>query len=77
MKRDDLGICLSKDMLSRQLYSTFTHVRAYDAKDSCSDEMLVLLSFPQMSGRELLSTMQSSKKLVWRADYFCPADHHF
>ncbi len=77
MERDDLGICLSKAMLSEQLCSTFTHVRAYDPDDACLEEMLVLLSFPQMSGRELLSTMQSTKKLVWRADYFCPSDYHF
>lgn len=77
MERDDLGICLNKEMLSNQLCSTFTHVRAYEDSETCVDEMLVMFSFPQMSGRELLNTMKSTKKLVWRADYFCPSDYHF
>jgi len=77
MERDCLGICLSKEMLSEELYSTFTHVRAYEKDQDCVEELLVTFSFPQMSGKELLSTMQSTKKLTWRADYFCPSDYHF
>ncbi len=78
MERDDLGICLSKEMLSHQLSATFTHVTAYDeANSSCLEEMSVMFSFPQMSGQEVLNTMKSTKKLVWRAGYFCPSEHHF
>jgi len=77
MERDDLGICLSKTMLTRELHSTFTHVRAYEQGEACFEDMLVMFSFPQMTGKELLSTMQSTKKLVWRADYFCPSKHRF
>ncbi len=76
MERDDLGICLSKEMLTNQLSSTFTHVTAYEGSN-CLDEMSVLFSFPQMSGQEVLNTMKSTKKLVWRAGYFCPSEHHF
>jgi len=34
MKRDTLGICLSKDMLSDHLLSTFTRVRAYEMESN-------------------------------------------
>lgn len=78
MERDNLGICLSKEMLSNQLSSTFTHVTAYEGSSSSHlDEMIVMFSFPQMSGQEVLNTMKSTKKLVWRAGYFCPSEHHF
>ncbi len=30
MERDTFGICLNKAMLSENMYSTFTHVRAYE-----------------------------------------------
>ncbi|QIL86428.1 hypothetical protein G7083_11545 [Vibrio sp. HDW18] len=72
MKRDTLGICLSKDMLSDHLLSTFTRVRAYEMESRAHDEMRVLFAFPQMLGKDLLTTMQGSRKLVWRADYHCP-----
>ncbi|NNN97947.1 hypothetical protein FKQ62_00415 [Vibrio sp. B1-2] len=80
MKRDAFGICLSRDMLFNHLQSTFTHVRAYEeiATES-NDDLRVLLAFPQMSGKDVLTTMQGStnvrgsKKLVWRADYLCPS----
>ncbi|CAM2923183.1 hypothetical protein VIOR103205_08165 [Vibrio ordalii] len=78
MKRDAFGICLSRDMLFNHLQSTFTHVRAYEeiATES-NDDLRVLLAFPQMSGKDVLTTMQGSKKLVWRADYFCPSHHKY
>ncbi|MFM2590083.1 hypothetical protein [Vibrio sp. TBV020] len=70
MKRDVFGICLSKSMLSNNLSSTFTHVRAYQKQDE-SEEVMVLHAFPQMSGQDLLTSMKSSKKLLWRAEYVC------
>lgn len=30
MERDTFGICLNKAMLSKNMHSTFTHVRAYE-----------------------------------------------
>lgn len=72
MRRDAFGICLSKDMLCEHLHSTFTHVRAYEIEPETHDEMRVLFAFPQMSGKDVLTTMQGTKKLVWRADYYCP-----
>ncbi len=74
MRRDDLGICLSKTLLSKNMTSTFTHVRAYEVSKSTqqSAEFRVLLAFPQMSGRELLQTMRGSRQLEWRAEFFCP-----
>ncbi len=61
MKRDAFGICLSRDMLFNHLQSTFTHVRAYEeiATES-NDDLRVLLAFPQMSGKDVLTTMQGS-----------------
>ncbi|AIU66672.1 MULTISPECIES: hypothetical protein [Vibrio] len=70
MKRDMFGICLSKSMLSRNLSSTFTHVRAYEKSDLDND-VKVMHAFPQLSGQELLTTIQSSKQLLWRAEYVC------
>ncbi|KOO13457.1 cation transporter [Vibrio xuii] len=70
MKRDVFGICLSKSMLSNNLSSTFTHVRAYQ-KQAESEEVTVLHAFPQMSGQELLTSMKSSQTLLWRAEYIC------
>ncbi|MDF9400357.1 hypothetical protein [Vibrio sp. 1180_3] len=75
MKRDAFGICLSRDMLFNNLHSTFTHVRAYELKTESNEDLRVLLAFPQMSGKDVLSTMQGSQKLEWRADYFCPSHH--
>lgn len=70
MKRDMFGICLSKSMLSRNLSSTFTHVRAYE-QSTHDDEVKVRHAYPQLSGQELLTTIQSSKRLLWRAEYVC------
>ncbi|MDE1313751.1 hypothetical protein MEG05_05700 [Vibrio aestuarianus] len=75
MKRDAFGICLSRDMLFDNLHSTFTHVRAYELKTESNEDLRVLLAFPQMSGKDVLSTMQGSQKLEWRADYFCSSHH--
>ncbi|WP_394251233.1 hypothetical protein [Vibrio profundi] len=72
MERDSFGICLSKAMLFDNLQSTFTHVRAYEKSDNTTPDLKVLLAFPQMSGRDLLQTMQGSRQLVWRADHHCP-----
>ncbi len=72
MERDNFGICLNKAMLSEYMYSTFTHVRAYEKNDSGSSDLRVLLSFPQMSGKDLLDTMRGSRQLEWRAEFHCP-----
>ncbi|MBW3696919.1 hypothetical protein EK599_14560 [Vibrio sp. T187] len=73
MERDAFGICLSKAMLFDNLHSTFTHVRAYEKSEASTPDLKVLLAFPQMSGRDLLQTMQGSRQLVWRADHHCPS----
>jgi len=73
MKRDTFGICLTKAMLFKNLQSTFTHVRAYEKNETSPLDLKVLLAFPQMSGRDLLKTMQGSRHLVWRADHHCPS----
>ena len=72
MKRDMFGICLSKSMLSHNLSSTFTHVRAYK-KSKYSDGVKVMCSYPQLSGEELLTTIKSSRSLLWRAEFICPS----
>ncbi|AIL70568.1 hypothetical protein ACSTDZ_08530 [Vibrio vulnificus] len=73
MERDTFGICLNKAMLSKNMHSTFTHVRAYEKDGRSPSDLKVLLSFPQMSGRDLLQTMQGSRQLEWRAEFFCPS----
>ncbi|MCW8332521.1 hypothetical protein J4N42_06710 [Vibrio sp. SCSIO 43135] len=70
MQRDTFGICLSKSMLSRNLTTTFTHVRAYETIEQ-SEDVKVMQAYPQMSGRELLSTMQDGQTLLWRAEFSC------
>lgn len=72
MERDNFGICLNKDLLSKNMSSTFTHVRAYEKSDDNASELRVLLSFPQMSGKDLLDTMRDSRQLEWRAEFHCP-----
>ncbi|CAE6904625.1 hypothetical protein ACOMICROBIO_GDFFDHBD_01736 [Vibrio sp. B1REV9] len=72
MERDTFGICLSKAMLSQNMYSTFTHVRAYEKNDTSPSDLKVLLSFPQMTGKDLLNTMRGSRQLEWRAEFHCP-----
>ena len=73
MERDTFGICLNKAMLSENMYSTFTHVRAYEKSDASSADLKVLLSFPQMSGKDLLNRMRGSRQLEWRAEFHCPS----
>ncbi|EHH3647756.1 hypothetical protein J7287_003890 [Vibrio parahaemolyticus] len=72
MERDTFGICLNKAMLSENMYSTFTHVRAYEKNGGNASDLKVLLSFPQMSGKDLLNTMRGSRQLEWRAEFHCP-----
>ncbi|HAV1573923.1 TPA: hypothetical protein JG843_003419 [Vibrio parahaemolyticus] len=72
MERDTFGICLNKAMLSENMYSTFTHVRAYEKNGGNALDLKVLLSFPQMSGKDLLNTMRGSRQLEWRAEFHCP-----
>ncbi|HAS6453370.1 TPA: hypothetical protein I7291_17525 [Vibrio parahaemolyticus] len=72
MERDTFGICLNKAMLSENMYSTFTHVRAYEKNGGNASDLKVLLSFPQMSGKDLLNTMRGSRRLEWRAEFHCP-----
>ncbi|EOW3938639.1 hypothetical protein ACOW8D_001272 [Vibrio parahaemolyticus] len=72
MERDTFGICLNKAMLSENMYSTFTHVRAYEKNGGNASDLKVLLSFPQMSGKDLLNTMHGSRQLEWRAEFHCP-----
>lgn len=74
MNKDSFGICLSRAMLKENERTTFTHVRAYQADDSQVD-LKVLLAIPQITGKELLDTMQYSCNLVWRASYFCRAEY--
>ncbi len=71
MERDTLGICLSKAMLSENMYTIFTHVRAYEKKEGNALDFRVLLSFPQMNGRDLLNTIRDSRQLEWRAEFCC------
>ncbi|MCG9576753.1 hypothetical protein L1D14_10930 [Vibrio tubiashii] len=73
MKRDVFGICLSKGMLSNNLSSTFTHVRAYQRSEE-SEDVTVLHAFPQMSGQELLTNMKETKRLLWRAEFICSSN---
>ncbi|HCH4571236.1 TPA: hypothetical protein NKX00_003168 [Vibrio parahaemolyticus] len=72
MERDTFGICLNKAMLSENMYSTFTHVRAYEKNGGNASDLKVLLSLPQMSGKDLLNTMRGSRQLEWRAEFHCP-----
>lgn len=72
MERDTFGICVNKAMLSENMYSTFTHVRAYEKNGGNASDLKVLLSFPQMSGKDLLNTMRGSRQLEWRAEFHCP-----
>ncbi|MDW1743427.1 hypothetical protein [Vibrio sp. Vb2531] len=76
MEKDVLGICLSRDMLNEHLLSTFTHVRAYELETEDHENLRVLLAFPQMSGKDVLTIMQGTKKLIWRADFLCPYYSH-
>ncbi|EEX41810.1 cation transport ATPase [Vibrio furnissii CIP 102972] len=64
---------MSHDMLFENLHGTFTHVRAYELESEDDDHLRVLLAFPQMSGKDVLVTMQGTKKLIWRADFLCPS----
>ncbi|WP_114767815.1 hypothetical protein [Vibrio rhodolitus] len=70
MKRDVYGICLSKNMLSKNLSSTFTHVRAY-SKAEVLEDACVRHAFPQMSGKDLLNSIKTDASLFWRAEYVC------
>ncbi|NVD06732.1 hypothetical protein FCU94_07375 [Vibrio sp. JPW-9-11-11] len=70
MKRDVFGICLSKNMLSNNLSSTFTHVRAYE-KSEQGEDVTVMHAFPQMSGQEVLRNMHDTGRLLWRAEFVC------
>ncbi|MDN3609890.1 hypothetical protein ACODM8_01245 [Vibrio ostreicida] len=70
MQKDIFGICLSQSMLAKNLSSTFTHVRAYEQSPQ-NDHVQVLHTYSQLSGRELLSTIKKSKRLLWRAEYVC------
>jgi hypothetical protein len=73
MERDTFGICLDKAMLSENMCSTFTHVRAYEKSEATPPDLKVLLAFPQMTGRDLLNTIRGSRHLEWRAEFFCPS----
>lgn len=74
MKRDVFGICLSQTVLSEHLATTFTHVRVY-RKHDVNQELKVVDAYPQMSGKELLTTMSGAreKTLHWRAEHYCPS----
>lgn len=74
MVRDELGICLSHELLADNLEATFTHVRAYEyGVVRPEDDAHVLLAFPQMQGREVLHSMVGNRRLAWRADFCCPS----
>jgi len=70
MEKDIFGICLSKAMLSNNLSGTFTHVRAY-SKSRRQEDAKVMQAYPQLSGKEVLANMESSKSLLWRAEFAC------
>jgi hypothetical protein len=73
MVRDELGICLSHELLSENLNSTFTHIRAYELQHVFNEDGAhVLLAIPQMQGRDVLHSMVGNKRLIWRADFCCP-----
>lgn len=72
MERDAFGICLSTQMLDEHRQSTFTHVRAYGQESRQQEDLQVMLSIPQMTGQDLLDTIQNSEEMVWRADFHCP-----
>lgn len=74
MDKDSFGICLSKKVLKENERTTYTHVRAYEATES-EQERRVLLSIPQITGKELLKTMQHSCNLIWRASYQCRIEY--
>ncbi|SJL83025.1 hypothetical protein [Vibrio palustris] len=77
MERDDLGICLSSHLLSSHLYSTFTSVRAYKVDSSDHNDVTVIFSSPQMTGRDVLKSMETDDELEWRAEHLCCEQHHF
>lgn len=74
MNKDTFGICIDRAMLEENERTTFTHVRAYQASSSELD-LQVLLAIPQITGKELLSALQQSCDLIWRATYHCPAKY--
>ncbi|GAD79984.1 hypothetical protein [Vibrio ezurae] len=74
MNKDAFGICINSAMLKQNERTTFTHVRAYQTDDSGLD-LRVLLAIPQITGKELLNTMQHSRNLVWRATYQCNCEY--
>ncbi|MCE0492404.1 hypothetical protein [Vibrio salinus] len=76
MIRDEFGICLSQEMLKKNLSSTFTHVRAYEIEkpdNESVDDAQVLLSYPQMTGEDVLISQKKNATLAWRAEHFCPS----
>ncbi|OBT09450.1 cation transporter [Vibrio sp. UCD-FRSSP16_10] len=74
MNKDSFGICITSAMLKKNERTTFTHVRAYQAGDSGLD-LRVLLAIPQITGKELLNTIQHSRELIWRATYQCTREY--
>lgn len=72
MERDAFGICLSKQMLTEHRQSTFTHVRAYGQQSRPQRNLQVMRSIPQMTGQDLLDTIEDNEEMVWRADFHCP-----
>lgn len=70
MEKDMYGFCLSKALLSNHLTGTFTHVRAYESSPS-GEQDCIKHAYPQLSGKELLATMSSSDRLLWRAEFVC------
>ncbi|MEZ8967945.1 cation transporter [Vibrio breoganii] len=74
MNKDSFGICINSAMLKKNERTTFTHVRAYQATESELD-LRVLLAIPQITGKDLLNTIQQSRDLIWRATYQCNAEY--
>ncbi|MDR9827708.1 hypothetical protein RCJ22_19080 [Vibrio sp. FNV 38] len=70
MNKDCLGICLSQGELKKHLRTTFTHVRAYSSNRDI-ESLDVILAYPQMSGQQVLDSMQGSSRLIWRAEFSC------
>ncbi|CAM4337880.1 hypothetical protein QWZ05_18445 [Vibrio agarivorans] len=72
MNKDCLGICLSQGVLQKHLQTTFTHVRAYSPNREIESSD-VILAYPQLSGQQVLDSMQGSSRLIWRAEFSCEA----
>lgn len=75
MKRDTLGICLNTQVVVSNQSSTFTHIRGYDKFALCQNHTKVMITYPQMNGKQLLEAMESQDEIEWRAEFLCKDGH--